>query len=229
MNFQVSGSSASFRLGAWPAVSPISVMVFWHPDRRVLCSAVSVTFFNRILGGRLVDVPDRPIARLLVPLRSVVRAMRRSAHRISLRGKMSCGTNVNFGRDCTLLPPDFVRLGNNIGIGTGFHLEANLDVGDDVLISSHVSIVGNDHQYNDPQRSIFFGGRLPPSTVTIEGDNLIGHRVIVVGNVRIGRGCIVGAGSVVTRDLPENAICYGVPAIPRRARFSVTLGDDAVS
>mgnify|MGYP005824108543 CR=1 FL=1 len=175
-----------------------------------------------------MDAPDRPIAGWLGPLRSVVRAVRRSAHRIALRGKMSCGNNVNFGRDCTLLPPEFFRLGNNVRIGRGFHLETNLDVGDDVLISSHVSIVGNDHQYQDPGRSIFFGGRLPPSTVTIEGDNLIGHRVIIVGNVRIGRGCIVGAGSVVTRDLPENTICYGVPCVPRKPRFAVTARDELI-
>ncbi len=50
-------------------------------------------------------------------------------------------------------------------------------------------------------------------------DNLIGHKATIIGNVRIGKGCIVGAGSVVTKDLPPNTICCGVPARPIRDRF----------
>ena len=46
----------------------------------------------------------------------------------------------------------------------------------------------------------------------------IGANVVVTAGVTIGEGCIVGAGSVVTRDLPPNMICAGVPAKPRRPR-----------
>jgi|SRR6266850_836712 len=164
--------------------------------------------------------PDRPIQSWLVPLRALFRLSRMLSHRIRLGKKLSVGSNVFFGPGCVLNPPGFIRLGNDVAIGAGFYLEANLAVGDGVLFSSHVSIVGNDHRFEDRDRNVFWAGRLPPATVEIEGDNLIGHGVLVVGNVRIGRGCIVGAGSVVTRDLPPYKICYGVPAKPRRDRFS---------
>ena len=163
--------------------------------------------------------PDRPIKSFLAPLRTLMRSIRLLYHRVELGRKLSYGNNVFFGRRCSMFPPQRLAIGNDVAIGAGFHLETNLEIGNEVLISSHVSIVGNDHRFDDPNRSIFYAGRLPPSSVVIEGDNLIGHRVIIVGNVRIGRGCIVGAGSVVTKDLPPNSICYGIPARLRKPRF----------
>jgi acetyltransferase-like isoleucine patch superfamily enzyme len=83
-----------------------------------------------------------------------------------------------------------------------------------------VSFIGNDHIFNNPDKTIFFSGRLPSSTIILEGDNLIGFGTIVIGNVTIGKGCIVGAGSVVTKDLPSYHICAGVPAKPLKKRYS---------
>jgi acetyltransferase-like isoleucine patch superfamily enzyme len=129
------------------------------------------------------------------------------------------GNNVWFGAAADLHPPDFARFGDNVAVGRDFYLETNLEVGSDVLISSKVSFVGNDHRFDDPTKTVFWTGRLPPTTIHLEGDNLIGFGVIVVGDVRIGRGCVVGTGAVVTKDLPPNSICVGVPAKPIRSRF----------
>jgi acetyltransferase-like isoleucine patch superfamily enzyme len=169
----------------------------------------------------MMNKPDRPISKFLMPARKMVRLAVLMFYRLRLGRKISCGANVVIGRGATLLPPSKLSLGSNVTIGLNFHLETNLEVGDDVLVSSNVSIVGNDHRFDDPNCSIYFSGRLPPSNVIIEGDNLIGHRVVVVGNVRIGRGCIVGAGSIVTKDLPPYTVCYGVPAKPVRSRFAL--------
>jgi acetyltransferase-like isoleucine patch superfamily enzyme len=166
--------------------------------------------------------PDKVISSWLKPLRTCLRASRLVWHMVKLRGRLSCGQNVFLGKCCYLSPPGFIRIGNNVAIGMATFIETNLEVGDDVLISSHVSFVGNDHRFDDPNQSVFWNGRLPPSLVVLEGDNLIGHKTIVVGNVRIGRGCIVGAGAVVTKDLPPYTICCGVPARPIRDRFPIS-------
>lgn len=163
--------------------------------------------------------PDKVISGALKPLRAALRATRLLRHRLGLRGKLSLGQNVFFGKRCYLAPPEFMRVGNNVAIGMATFVETNLEIGDDVLISSHVSFVGNDHRFDDPNQTVYWAGRLPPSTVILEGDNLIGHKTTIIGNVRIGRGCIVGAGAVVTKDLPANTICAGVPARPIRDRF----------
>ncbi len=166
--------------------------------------------------------PDKIISGPLKPIRAVLRGLRMLRHKLSLRGKLSLGENVFFGKRCYLAPPQFLRVGNNVAIGMGTFVETNLEIGDDVLISSLVSFVGNDHRFDDPSQTVYWAGRLPPSTVVLEGDNLIGHKTTIVGNVRIGRGCIVGAGAVVTKDLPPNTICAGVPARPLRERFPNT-------
>lgn len=164
-------------------------------------------------------LPDRPISRWLVPLRSLLRMLRLMKQKTFLRGKFFFGKNVNFGSHVNLRPPRSVRVGNNVYIGSWFVSETNLEIGSDVLISSRVACVGNDHSFDDPKRTVFNAGRLRPCTVILEGNNLIGFGTIIVGNVRIGKGCIVGAGSVVTRDLPPDTVCVGVPARPIRDRY----------
>lgn len=164
------------------------------------------------------QLPDRPIPEYLKFLRNIIRWKRKALIKLRLRSKISWGENVQFGKRLELRPPEFMRIANNVSVGPWFLTESNVDIGSDVLISSKVSFVGNDHDFNDPNATIFFSKRLPPSTVVLEGDNLIGYGSIVVGNVRIGKGCIVGAGSVVVKDLPANFICAGVPAKPIRKR-----------
>jgi acetyltransferase-like isoleucine patch superfamily enzyme len=98
-------------------------------------------------------------------------------------------------------------------------LETNLTVGNDVLISSRVAIVGDDHLFDDPGATVFSQGRGPAQHVTLGGDNLIGFGATIVGTVTIGRGCIVGAGALVASDLPPDTVCVGIPARPIRARW----------
>ena len=104
-------------------------------------------------------------------------------------------------------------------LGAGVIIESNVEIGDHALVSSQVAFIGNDHDFSDPRATVFSGRRLPATTAILEGDHLIGFRSIIVGNVRLGRGCIVGAGSIVTRDLPPYSICVGAPARKVRDRF----------
>lgn len=105
-----------------------------------------------------------------------------------------------------------------MNIAADVTIQTNLVVGDDVMISSGVAFVGNDHDFSDPAKNIQQQGPLPKSSVVLEGDNLIGFGTLVVGNVTIGRGSIVGAGSLVTRDLPPDTVSVGRPAKPIRMR-----------
>jgi maltose O-acetyltransferase len=149
---------------------------------------------------------------------------------MATRGRLRAGSNVSLGARARFLAPAYMELGDNVSFGSDIHVEANLRIGSDVLISSCVAVIGNDHRFDDVDGSVFWGGRLPDCEVVIEGDNLIGFGVVVVGPVRIARGCIVGAGSVVTRDLPEDSVCVGSPARPIRARRRLhqptPIGDD---
>ncbi len=142
---------------------------------------------------------------------------------------MTIGKNVHFARRLDLRPPHWLRIGNNVSFGQNVITEANLTVGDDTLISSFVAFVGNDHAFDDPNSTVYWQGRLPESSVVLEGDNLIGFGTIVIGNVTIGRGCIVGSGSVVTKDLPPYTVCAGVPARALRSRFHLANCDSGTA
>jgi acetyltransferase-like isoleucine patch superfamily enzyme len=97
---------------------------------------------------------------------------------------------------------------------------ANVTIGDDVMISGQVAIIGDDHPFDSSDLTMRDHKARPPARVVLEGDNLIGYGSILVGPLVVGRGTVVGAGSVVAGNLPANSVCAGVPAKVLRQRRS---------
>lgn len=149
----------------------------------------------------------------LVRWMRVCLARGRSPGRIVGGTEFVVGPRVRVGRGRTLLA------GDRVSIGSELHCMSNLTIGPDVMISSSVALVGDDHRFDDPARTIKDQERRPHANVIIEGDNLIGYGTLIVGSVRIARGAIVGAGSLVTKDLTEAAVYAGRPARRVRGRF----------
>jgi chloramphenicol O-acetyltransferase type B len=163
--------------------------------------------------------PDRMIPRWMRFVRHLIRLVRRTRLRLESFGKVTFGDDFATGRRVTVLSPQYFQAGDRVHIGQDFLCEVDAKIGDDVLISSFVRMIGNDHSFDVNGNTVFGAGRTSPQCQVLEGDNLIGNGVIIVGDVRVGRGAIVGAGSLVTRDLPANWICVGRPASPLRPRF----------
>ena len=96
--------------------------------------------------------------------------------------------------------------------------EGKVTIGKNVFIGPNVSILTPIHPLRYQDRNAFFNEKTGQITnleragsVTI-GDNCwIGGSVTICPNVRIGEGCVIGAGSVVTRDIPPNSLAVGVP------------------
>ena len=74
-----------------------------------------------------------------------------------------------------------------------------------------VKIVAVDHVYDDPQRPIREQG-ITAQGIVIEDDVWLGAGATVVDGVTIGRGSVIGAGAVVTTDMPPYSIAVGIPA-----------------
>ncbi|WP_427165265.1 DapH/DapD/GlmU-related protein [Streptomyces sp. C1-1] len=112
---------------------------------------------------------------------------------------------VTTGTDCTLNPFTTVR-------GT-------VALGDGVRIGAHTSLLGFNHSMA-PDRPVF---RQPQTSRGIKvGDDVwIGSHVVVVDGVTIGDHCVIGAGAVVTKDLPAWTVAAGNPARPLRDRRDV--------
>ena len=105
-----------------------------------------------------------------------------------------------------------LRIGSHVGIsGVTIHAAKSISIGDYVMIGSGALITDTDAHPLDPEQRRR-GGCGVSRPVVIEDDVFIGARAIVLKGVRLGRGCVIGAGSVVVRDVPEYKIAAGNPA-----------------
>jgi maltose O-acetyltransferase len=87
-----------------------------------------------------------------------------------------------------------------------------LRIGDNVSISPGVWLLTDEHDMNDP------GFRNRPAPIEIDDYAWLGSRALVLPGVKIGRGAVVAAGAVVTKDVPPYGVVGGVPARPLGTR-----------
>lgn len=111
------------------------------------------------------------------------------------------------------------RLGRYAYVGRGFSAPSPICVGDFCMISTGVTIVANDHGVDDPETPMRLAFRWAHTVTVFEADAWVGHGAIIRSGVRIGRGAMVAAGSVVTKDVEPYAIVGGNPARLIRKRF----------
>jgi len=115
----------------------------------------------------------------------------------------------------------YIELGNNVQFGIYCNIATDLIVGNNVLFAGKVSVVGRqDHDFKIPGRYIWDGVRIKDNTTIIEDDVWIGTGSIIIAGVKIHKGSIVAAGSVVTKDIPECEIWGGNPARKLSDRFN---------
>ena len=100
----------------------------------------------------------------------------------------------------------------DIGVQTIMSSASGVHIGRSVLIAGNCYIGGGRYVTERLDVPIMEQGLYSKGPVVIEDDVWLGAGVIVLDGLRIGKGCIVGAGAVVTKDLPEYAIAAGVPA-----------------
>lgn len=114
-----------------------------------------------------------------------------------------------------------VTLGNNVQFGFGCFIDAPITIGNNVLFAGSVHAVGkHDHEFSIPGQTIWQGKRGEEETTIVEDDVWVGHGAILLGGVTIGKGSIVAAGSVVTRNIPPCEIWGGNPAVFIKNRFA---------
>ncbi len=112
-----------------------------------------------------------------------------------------------------------IKIGKNSGVnafsviyGTG-----GVTIGDYTRIAAHTVIVASNHIFDDSTKNIHEQG-VSKKGIVIGNDVWIGAGARILDGVHIGDHAVIGAGSVVTHDIPENAIAVGVPARVLRLR-----------
>lgn len=124
--------------------------------------------------------------------------------------KVRPGTGLYCNKKCSLILNDFCEIGRDSTIAS--HNKVYLGKG--VLTGPHVFISDHNHEYQNPNIPIYKQGvRMRPDDSVFIGDgSWLGTNVVVVGNVHIGKNCVIGANSVVTKDIPDFCVAVGIPA-----------------
>lgn len=134
-------------------------------------------------------------------------------HIRALCGKLilsKCGKNVNIEKGAAF--PSSVELGDNSGIGIRAQINGKVTIGKNVMMGPDVCIYAINHAFNRVDIPMNIQGFAPEMPVVIGDDVWIGARVIILPGIRIGTGAVIGAGAVVTKDVPDYAVVGGNPA-----------------
>lgn len=107
-----------------------------------------------------------------------------------------------------------LKIGDGTAIQPYVHIGAahQVTLGKHVMIASSVYITDHDHDLSDPMDPPSINSRLLTSPVHIGDYTWLGEKVMVLKGVTIGERSVIGAGSVVTRDIPPLSIAIGSPA-----------------
>lgn len=146
------------------------------------------------------------------------------------KGKIVLGKSSTFGRGTVLYAPTGINIDDNVYIGKYCCLETDIEIGKNVLIGNNVGLIGKyDHDYSKVGMFIKDSPWIGDSVYSFKGkglkivideDTWIGYGSIILSGVKIGRGTIIAAGSVVTRNIPEYSIAGGNPCKVIKTRFT---------
>lgn len=104
-------------------------------------------------------------------------------------------------------------------IGDECRVGPKVELGKYVMFGPKVAIVGADHCFDKSGIPMIFSGRPELLPTIIEDDVWVGYGATIMAGVRIGRGSIVAAGAIVTKDIPPYQIYGGIPARKIGERF----------
>jgi len=168
------------------------------------------------------------IARTVYAVLATCDRARRGLKGMALVGRFADhGDNFVFDSDGTYTF-ESIQVGENVDLGyrpTLIATRSTIQIGNNVMFGPEVTIRGGNHRFDlpgIPMINVTNDMKLAEHDrgVVIEDDVWIGTRAIILHGVTIGRGSVIGAGSVVTRSVPEFTIAAGVPARVIRDRFT---------
>jgi acetyltransferase-like isoleucine patch superfamily enzyme len=197
------------------------------------------------MSHRSIDGSRAQHRRLLRRARAAGAEIRRPFRLPHAKGR-DVASQIEFGAGAYIGPQAWLNMnggGARLRIGEGSVIGADLtiscggliDVGPGVLMSARISLLDSLHDYDawmaphferdEPAR---FTWAMTEARPVIVGEGTwLGINVVVLPGVTIGKGCIVGANSVVTRDLPDYSVAAGAPA--RVLRSGRPAADEARS
>jgi len=134
----------------------------------------------------------------------------KSIRRLLVRGFVDKADKlINIDKNANISP--HIQIGRNSGIGINAKITSNTIIGDNVMMGPNVSVYTSNHNFDNLDIPMVEQGEII-SPVTIKDDVWIGANAIILPGVTIGKGAIIGAGSIVTKDVEEYTVVAGNPA-----------------
>ena len=122
----------------------------------------------------------------------------------------NCGKKINIDRNSGI--GNHISIGNYSGIGKNYYISSYVSIGNYVMMKSNCLIYTINHNFAKLNIPMCFQCFYEYKSVEIEDDVWIGGRAIILPGVKIGKGAIIGAGSVVTKNVEPYTIVAGNPA-----------------
>lgn len=171
---------------------------------------------------------QKEVSALSFPL-AMLRRLATSLRVWRARKVLNAGRDLHVGVATRFWAPVHISIGDHVYVGKHVLIETNARIGSFVMLANRVALVGkHDHAYDAVGVPVRFGRWIGSAStpspqrseeVVIGDDVWIGYGAIVLSGVKIGRGSIVAAGSVVARDVEPYSIVAGNPARLIRRRF----------
>jgi maltose O-acetyltransferase len=133
---------------------------------------------------------------------------------------LRCGKGVIIKSRAYFGTGESVSIGDRSQLGKNMKAESDLKLGDDVVMGPDVVIMSSSHAFDSIDLPVNQQGGRARRPVIIGNDVWIGTRVIILPGIHVGDHAIIGAGSVVTKDVPPLAVVGGNPARIIRFRAS---------
>lgn len=115
------------------------------------------------------------------------------------------------------LTSEMLKIGTHTSVNRNTVIRGKVTIGEHVSIAPNCMIIGTSHRFNDRSKLIQDQGFIIEG-VMIESNVWIGANCVVLDGVTIGKGSIIGAGSVVTKSIPPMSVAFGNPCRVRRER-----------
>lgn len=130
------------------------------------------------------------------------------------------GDNIIFSSQCQLYAQSptnesQIKIGNNVGFNVNVMINADnmgeIIIGDNVMVGPNTVFRPANHAFRDPEMPMRLQGHTK-GKIRVGSDVWIGSNCVILTNVNIGKGAVIGAGAVVTKDVSDFEIVGGVPA-----------------
>lgn len=178
---------------------------------------VNKSEFNKMMAGQWYNAMDYSMLKMRQENNKKTEAYSRiTINTLSYKDRMAKAIVKEFGENANIIPPFTCDYGCNVKVGdntvinhSGVFLDTNeINIGKHALIGPKSGLYGAIHPFDVEARN---EGIEKAKTINIDDGAWLGGKVTVVPGVSIGKHSVIGAGSVVTKDIPDDVVAVGNP------------------